>query len=215
MLTIPLGANPTGGIVVKGDVSFGGGPGNLQITQGTQKAIINWADFSINEGELTEFFQPNAQSVVLNRVTGGNPSAIFGALRGNGNVFVINPNGILVGANGSIDVNGLVLSTLDVSNGEFLAGGDQIFKGNSNSGNVTNMGRINAIGGDVFLLGRTVTNSGSIKGKGTVGLAAGEEILLSAAGGAGGERLFVRATGAGASGVGDSTTDPSKVLLSN
>lgn len=204
MWTIPIDANPTGGIVVNGDVSFGGGAGNLQITQGSQNAIINWADFSISEGELTEFFQPNAQSIVLNRVTGGNPSAIYGALKANGNVFVINPNGILVGQNGTIDVNGLVLSTLDVSNGEFLAGGDQIFEGNSDSGNVTNMGRINAIGGDVFLMGRSVTNNGSIKaGKGTAGLAAGEEILLSAAAGTpGGERLFVRATGAGASGVG-------------
>ncbi|MEC5127316.1 filamentous hemagglutinin N-terminal domain-containing protein, partial [Verrucomicrobiales bacterium BCK34] len=137
----------------------------------------------------------------LNRVTGGNPSAIHGALKANGNVFVINPNGILVGANGVIDVHGLALSTLDVSNGEFLAGGDMVFKGAGEG--VTNMGKINAIGGDVFLIGKTVTNTGTITARdGLVGLAAGEEVLLKANADANGERIFVRAAGSGVSGTG-------------
>ena len=171
--SIPIQANPSGGVVVNGDVTFSGGAGNLQINQGSHKAIIDWADFSIDAGELTQFNQPGNTSAVLNRVTGGNPSAIHGALKANGNVFVINPNGILVGANGVIDVHGLALSTLDVSNGEFLAGGDMVFKGNS--GDITNMGKINAIGGDVFLIGRTITNSGTITARsGTVGIGAGE-----------------------------------------
>ena len=125
----PVYSNPRGGVVVHGDVQFSGTGGNLQIKQNSRNAIINWDDFSIDAGELTQFHQPNSSAVVLNRVTGGNPSSIHGALRANGNVFVINPNGILIGAGGSIDVHGLVLSTLDVDNGEFLAGGDMIFKG--------------------------------------------------------------------------------------
>jgi trimeric autotransporter adhesin len=96
--TIPIRANPSGGVVVHGDVSFSGGAGNLQINQSSNKAIINWADFSIDAGELTQFNQPGVGAALLNRVTGGNPSAIHGALKANGNVFVINPNGILVGA---------------------------------------------------------------------------------------------------------------------
>ncbi|MDA7922002.1 filamentous hemagglutinin N-terminal domain-containing protein [Verrucomicrobiales bacterium] len=201
--SIPIQANPSGGVVVNGDVTFSGGAGNLQINQGSQKAIIDWADFSIDAGELTQFNQPGSTAAVLNRVTGGNPSAIHGALKANGNVFVINPNGILVGANGTIDVHGLALSTLDVSNGEFLAGGDMVFKGGS--GDITNMGRINAIGGDVFLIGRTVTNAagGTITARnGTVGLAAGEEVLLKEDSGMGNERMFVRAKGSGVSGTG-------------
>lgn len=197
--TLPIQGNPSGGIVVHGDVSFGGSAGNLQITQNSQNAIINWADFSINAGELTQFNQPGVSAAVLNRVTGGNPTAIHGALQANGNVFVINPNGILVGAGGTIDVHGLALSTLDVSNGEFLAGGDMVFQGQG--AGVTNMGRINAIGGDVFLIGQTVTNMGSIKAGGTVGLAAGTEVLLSSQGNSMGERVFVRAGGAGGTGV--------------
>lgn len=191
----PLMANPQGAAVVYGDVSFGGSASNLQILQGSQNAIINWDSFSIQSGELTQFRQPNSNAAVLNRVTGGDPSAIHGALKANGNVFVINPNGILVGPSGTIDVHGLVLSTLDVSNGEFLARGDMTFKGSSGAG-ITNLGRINAIGGDVFLIGKTVTNSGTVAASGgRVGMAAGEEVLLTASEGANGERMFVRAKG--------------------
>ncbi|NLT70137.1 MAG: filamentous hemagglutinin N-terminal domain-containing protein, partial [Verrucomicrobiaceae bacterium] len=200
--TSPVRANPHGGSVVHGDIHIGAGTGgHLQIHQGSANAIINWDSFSIAAGELTQFLQPGTSSAVLNRVTGGDPSAIHGALQANGNVFVINPNGILVGPGGTIDVHGLVLSTLDVSDGEFLAGGDQVFKGASDQG-VTNLGRINAIGGDVFLIGKTVTNSGAITATGRVGLAAGEEVLLTAAENASGERIFVRATGSGVSGTG-------------
>jgi len=211
----PVRANPRGGSVVHGNVNIGAGAGgNLQVRQTSNSAIINWESFSIDAGELTQFRQPNRNAAVLNRVTGGDPSAIHGALKANGNVFVINPNGILVGPGGTIDVHGLVLSTLDVENGEFLAGGDMTFKGVGE--NVTNMGRINGIGGDVFLIGRTVTNSGSITASsGTVGLAAGEEVLLTANGNTG-ERLFVRAKGAGVSGTGvlnDGTIEGAAVEL--
>ena len=193
----PAGANPSGGVVVHGDVGIGDGAGgNLQIDQRSANAIIDWEDFSIDAGELTQFNQPGSSAAALNRVTGGDPSAIHGALRANGNVFLINPNGILVGPGGSIDVHGLALSTLDIDNGEFLAGGDRVFQGQG-SGDVTNMGRINAIGGDVFLIGQNVANSGTISATGTVGLAAGEEVLVTAGEGAEGERMFVRAGGSG------------------
>ncbi|MEC5127651.1 filamentous hemagglutinin N-terminal domain-containing protein, partial [Verrucomicrobiales bacterium BCK34] len=214
-VTSPVLANPLGGVVVHGDVAIGtGAGGNLQINQSSNQAIIDWASFSIEAGELTQFLQPGSNAAVLNRVTGGDPTAIHGALQANGNVFVINPNGILIGAGGTIDVHGLALSTLDISNGEFLAGGDMVFKGAGEG--VTNMGRINAVGGDVFLIGKTVTNSGSVTASGTVGLAAGEEVLLKAAADAGGERIFVRAAGSGVSGIGilnDGTIEGAAVEL--
>ncbi len=214
-MTTPVLANPLGGVVVHGDVAIGAGAGgNLQINQASNRAIIDWASFSIDAGEVTQFIQPGTNSAVLNRVTGGDVSAIHGALKANGNVFVINPNGILVGAGGTIDVHGLALSTLDVSNGEFLAGGDLVFQGAGEG--VKNLGRINAVGGDVFLIGKTVTNSGSITASGTVGLAAGEEVLLKAASDVGGERVFVRAAGSGVSGTGilnDGTIEGAAVEL--
>ncbi|MCB1231143.1 MAG: filamentous hemagglutinin N-terminal domain-containing protein [Verrucomicrobiae bacterium] len=201
---LPAGvrANPGGGIVTQGVAEIGDGfGGQLLINQMSQKAVINWENFSINAGELTRFVQPSTDSAALNRVVSGNPSAIHGALQANGKLLLINPNGILVGAGGSIDVNGLVLSTLDVGDAEFMAGGDMIFKGNSGAG-VQNFGRINAIGGDVFLIGNSVTNAGSISATGTVGLAAGEEVLVTANPDANGERVFVRPVGNGSGGTG-------------
>ncbi|MCB1093898.1 MAG: filamentous hemagglutinin N-terminal domain-containing protein, partial [Verrucomicrobiae bacterium] len=125
MVSSPVRSNPAGGLVVNGNASIGDGlGGHLSINQLSDKAIINWQDFSIGAGETTQFIQPGANSAVLNRVVTGNPSSLLGALRANGKVMVINPNGILVGATGTVDVGGLVLSTLDVSDADFLGGGD-------------------------------------------------------------------------------------------
>lgn len=205
-MPIPLRGNPSGGVVVNGAIEIGDGLGGmLSISQSSQKGIINWDDFSIGAGEVTQFLQPSADSSTLNRVVSGNPSAIHGALQANGKIFVINPNGIMVGPGGSIDVAGLVMSTLDVSDAEYLAGGDMVFRGNSGAG-VQNFGRINAIGGDVFLIGKTVENAGSIGATGTVGLAAGEEVLITAAPDANGERVFVKPVGSGGAGTGITNT---------
>ena len=193
-------ANPENGVVVAGLAEIGEGlDGHLSIHQGSDRAIINWEAFSIAEGELTQFLQPGADSAILNRVIADNPSALNGALRANGNVFLINPAGIMVGPGGAIDVNGFVASTLDVPDASFMSGGDLIFSGSSENG-VTNFGRISAVGGDVFLIGKSVTNAGSIAAlEGTVGLAAGSEVLITAQPNAGGERVFVRpGPGAGA-----------------
>jgi filamentous hemagglutinin family protein len=213
-LALPPGAraNPSGGVVVHGDARFQGGAGSLSIRQGSQRAIIDWNDFSIQRGETTRFIQPGSSAAILNRVTGDNPSEIHGRLKANGNVFVINPNGILVGPSGRIDVHGLVLSTLDPGNASFLAGEDLVFKGASGAG-VVNYGSIDAIGGDVFLIGRTVRNVGSIRATGSVGLAAGREVLLTTGETATGERIFVRAGGNGASLQNDGTLQGAAVEL--
>ena len=190
-MTTILRGNPVGENVISGDASFDrASSGILSVTQSSQTAIIHWQDFSIGAGELTRFIQPNADAAVLNRVVSGLPSSIMGSLEANGRVFLINPNGILVGPGGRIDVGSFTASTLDAGDGEFLAGGDVLFQGESMAG-VTNQGTINAIGGDIFLLARNVENEGSLNApQGTVGLAAGTEILLKQAGS---ERVFVRA----------------------
>lgn len=211
----PLRANPSEGVVVHGDVRMSGSGRTLTVNQNSRNAIIDWASFSVESGELTRFIQPGRDSAVLNRVTGGDPSEIHGSLRGNGSVFVINPNGILVGPGGRIDAHSVVLSTLDVSNGEFLSRGDLVFKGAGEAG-VTNLGRVQGIDGDVILIGRTVENRGSLKAAGTVGLAAGSEVLLSASDGPSGQRLLVRASGSGVSGDGiynDGTIEGAAVEL--
>jgi len=185
-----LRANPSGGQVVAGDASFSSSGSTLTITQGSDRAIINWQDFSIPGGSTTRFVQPSGASAVLNRVTGGNPSAIQGTLIANGQVYLVNPNGILVGAGGVVNTAGFLASTLDVSDAAFLGGGDLRFTGNSKA-SVVNLGSIGASGGDVILIARTVENHGEIRApNGTAALAAGSEVLVKASGE---ERVFIEA----------------------
>jgi filamentous hemagglutinin family protein len=171
-------ANPTGPQVVNGQVSFKTSGNVLAITN-SPNAIINWADFSINPGELTRFIQQNPNSSVLNRIVGQNPSQILGALQSNGKVFLINPNGVLFGAGARVDTQALVASSLNLSNADFLAG-KLNFSGAAMSGNVSNKGAITTPGGgQVYLLAPNVENSGVITSpNGEVILAAGQSVRL-------------------------------------
>ncbi|MDB5569748.1 MAG: putative large exoprotein, partial [Hyphomicrobiales bacterium] len=155
-------------------------PSLLQVNQASQNAIIDWRSFSVGAGETARFAVPAGGST-LNRVTGADPSAIYGSLSSNGRLFLVNPNGIVVGPTGVIDTAGLVLSTHSVKDAEFLAGGAMTFSGPSTA-SVVNSGVIRSTGGgDVFLIARQVENRGSISAPGgTVGLAGGTEILITA-----------------------------------
>mgnify|MGYP003704260043 FL=1 len=152
--------------------------GNLLTVTNTPNAIINWGSFSIGANEITKFVQQSASSAVLNRVVGQDPSAILGALQSNGRVFLINPNGIVFGAGSQINVGGLVASTMNLSNEDFLAGRLRFNGGLGNS--VINQGNITTPqGGNVYLIGNAVTNNGIITSpKGEVVLAAGNSVEL-------------------------------------
>jgi filamentous hemagglutinin family protein len=200
----PCFANPTGGSVVGGDRNgtiSGSGTGTTTINQHGNRIIINWQDFSIGSGEVTRFVQPSASSWALNRIISGNPSLIYGSLQANGHVLVLNPNGILVGAQGRIDTKGFYASTLDIKDSTFMKGGALTLSGDSTA-SVRNEGTITALGGDVFLIANTVENSGTISApQGTVGLAAGSSVRLVPAGN---ERISVlagNANGPAANGV--------------
>lgn len=185
--------------MVSGTANITSSAGTLTVQQLSNLAILNWHDFSINAGELTKFVQPSALSEALNRVTGANPSAIYGTLQANGRVYLINPNGVTVGPTGVINTQSFVGSSLDTSNSAFLAGGDLTFSGSSLAG-VSNAGQINALGGDILLVAHTVQNTGSLNAAGgTTGMAAGSEVLFTATGN---QRVFVQAgSGAAATGV--------------
>jgi mucin-19 len=179
-------ANPVGEQVLSGEVSFDRStPNVLTIGQTTDRAIINWRDFSIGSGDVTRFVQPGAGSATLNRVVGGDPSTIYGQLQANGRIFLINPAGVLVGEGGRVDTGGLVASTLDLSNESFLEGAQIRFSGDSQA-SVRNHGRIGVSRGDVYLIARIVENTGSIRASsGTVGLGGGGEVVLIDGGGIG------------------------------
>ena len=179
-------ALPQGSQIVAGQVDISRpGINNMNINQGTHKAIINWQSFSIAHPEAVRFFQPNASSIALNRVTGVNPSLIYGRLTANGNIFVINPNGILVGSTGIVNVNSFMASTLNITDADFLSG-SYIFSqtlGKALS-SILNQGAISAAqGGSVSLIAPAVNNQGTIVASlGKVYIGSGEQVTLNFAG---------------------------------
>ena len=180
-IAVPLAvrANPTGGTVVAGSAGIAApNSTTVVVTQSSNRAIINWSDFSIGSGQVTKFIQPSAASAILNRVVGSDPSTLLGSLQSNGQVYLINPNGIVVGQGARIDTAGFAASTLDASNSEFLAGGDLHLSGQSGAA-VANLGAIGASQGNVYMVAQQVTNAGSITASGTVGLAAGTQVTLT------------------------------------
>lgn len=196
VLPVSVLANPSGQQVVAGNVNFQGlGTARLDINNLSQRAIINWQSFSIKQNEITNINQ-GANAFTLNRVVSGNPTAIYGQLKAaQGGVAVINPNGIVVGPGGSVDVAGmLTLSTLDISNKDFLNGGKDRFRGTTAAG-VRNYGTVTSSDGDVVMMGNFLQNAGSVSApKGVVAFGAGGDIIVDHAGGA---RISVQAGGAG------------------
>jgi filamentous hemagglutinin family protein len=149
------------------------------VNQSTNKAIINWQSFSVAKTETVDFNQPSSSSVTLNRVTGNESSIIAGAINANGQVFIVNSAGILFTGTSQVNVGGLVASTIDIPNQDFLSG-NYVFSGSSGN-SVINKGSLTAApGGYVSLMGKTVSNQGVITATlGTVALTSGSKITLN------------------------------------
>ncbi|RQS19262.1 filamentous hemagglutinin N-terminal domain-containing protein [Burkholderia sp. Bp8992] len=172
---LPAFALPTGEAITSGkaDIVRGDDGKSMSINQHSDKLVTNWQDFSVAGGERVSFQQPGSQSIALNRVIGNNGSQIHGQIDANGKVFLVNPNGVLFGSGAQINVGGLVASTQNIADADFLAGNYR-FAGNSNA-SIVNDGKITAAdGGSVALLGARVSNNGVIQAKmGRVALGAG------------------------------------------
>lgn len=170
-------ALPEGGQVAAGQAAITTAGSTMTIAQQTAQAIINWQNFGIGSGEAVHINQPNSQAMLLNRVIGSNPSEIFGQLTANGQVILVNPNGVFFRPGSSVDVGGLTASTLNIANEDFLKG-QLRFAGDSQNP-VINAGSINAQNGYVNLLAKEVINEGIIAAQtGSVNLAAGSGMSL-------------------------------------
>ncbi len=173
-------ALPEGETVVAGSASFDRSQADtLAISTASDKLIVDYNSFNIASRETVRFMQPGPQSIALNRVTGGDPSAIFGTLTANGQIFLVNPNGILFAPGSHVDVAGMVASTMDISNQDFLAG-RYVFSRTGSQAGIVNQGSLTANGGYVCLLAQGVDNRAAIQADlGTVVLAAGEKVTLA------------------------------------
>ncbi len=172
-------ALPQGAQVVQGSASFSSpNTSTLNITN-SNNTVINWQQFNIGSGQTTNFIQPNSASSVLNRVISNNPSQILGNLNSNGQVYLINQYGILVGEGARINTNGFFASTLNITNEDFLTGNLNFSEGGF--GDINNKGYIRAgEDGNVVLIAPNIENGGVIEVEnGNIILAAGESITIA------------------------------------
>ncbi len=170
---------PTGGQTVYGQAVIQQQLNRMEIQQNTQKAIVDWKTFNIGSQAQVNFQQPDASSVALNRVSLGNASVIEGKLTANGQVFLVNPSGVLFGKGAQVDVGGLVATTMKIDPNDF-ANGNYHFVRDGSTGEVVNQGNLKARdGGYIALIGATVRNEGNIRANGgTVAMAAGDGVRL-------------------------------------
>ncbi|EHI7194602.1 filamentous hemagglutinin N-terminal domain-containing protein, partial [Salmonella enterica] len=179
--TMVLAADlPTGGQIVGGQGSISTSGNQMTIHQQTQNMATNWHSFDIGKNNTVQFVQPDSSSVALNRVTGASGSQIMGTLKANGQVFILNPNGVLFGKDAQVNVGGLVASTKNISTADFMKG-QYTLSGNGNPGaQVVNQGSLTtAKGGYIVLAGERVSNSGTVTTpSGKTVLAAGKTVTL-------------------------------------
>ncbi|HSI57975.1 MAG TPA: filamentous hemagglutinin N-terminal domain-containing protein, partial [Ideonella sp.] len=174
-------ALPGGLNVVHGQAQVNTAGKTMTVTN-SNGAILNWQSFNIAAGQTVRFQQPGASSQVLNRVVGKDASSIFGNLSSNGKVWLLNPNGVLFGRSARIDVAGLVVSTLNLADNDFLANRYSLATALADmpGADIVNQGELRTtLGGRVALLGGNVRNEGLIDAPGgQVLLAAGRSIDL-------------------------------------
>jgi len=172
-------ASPSGGVVTSGSATVSQSGKITNINQSTNKASINWQKFNVASDETVNFNQPNVNSITLNRVVGNERSVINGALNANGQVWILNSNGVLFGKNASINTAGLLATTKELSDQDFNTG-NYTFKGSSTE-SVINLGEIDiSNSGYATLLANSVSNEGTIKAvKGSVRLIGANEVMIN------------------------------------
>lgn len=175
-------ALPSGGQIAAGtgSIAYSDTANKMTVSQTSKALIANWESFNIGQQSAVRFDQPGSSAVALNRIADSNPTQILGSLSSNGNIFLVNPSGIVFGNSAQVDVGGLVASSLDINDADFLAGSYRLQTSGA-AGSILNSGSINAPGGVVALIAPQVTNdaTGSITTPlGSTALAAGSQVSV-------------------------------------
>ena len=179
-LPVPCAAGACGGgpdvFVTSGKATYSVAGSVGTIEQLTDRAILNWQQFNVANGAQVVFKQPRDISVALNRIYDQSPSQILGAVTANGQIYLVNPNGMIFGANARVNVNTLIASSLDVP--------DSVFNGAGLAGAINQGGGVAALsatksalgdidvahgavlqtadGGRIFIFAPRVVNEGTI-----------------------------------------------------
>jgi filamentous hemagglutinin family protein len=162
-LSVPAWANPKDGTVSTGSATISAPSNNVtKVDQTSEGVVINWSSFNVGTGQTTQFVQPNAQAIAVNRIGGANASQILGTLDANGRVVLINGNGILFGKNSQVNVGSLIATSTDGSDSDVLSG--KFTKAGRQNAAIVNNGVITVgTNGTVALVAPNVTNNGTVQ----------------------------------------------------
>ena len=182
-LGLPTGvvAGPQGGVVTGGAGTISQGNNTTTINQATDRLAIDWQSFDVAADERVQYIQPDSSSVALNRILSNRGSEIHGRIDANGQVILVNPNGVIFGENAVVNAGGILASGLSIDPADFMNGDLHFQALEGTDGLVINSGLLHAAaGGSVSLLGKQVKNEGLISANlGTVNLAAGTEAIVT------------------------------------
>ena len=115
-------ALPAGGVVSAGSASISQTATTVTVNQSSTRAVVDWNSFNVGSTESVSFNQPSASAIALNRIHDANPSLINGTINANGRVWLINQNGMVFGSSAQVNVGGLLATTADISNADFMGG---------------------------------------------------------------------------------------------
>ncbi len=175
-------ALPKGGTVTSGSGTINTSGNRMTIDQSSQRLIADWDSFNIGVDASVTFNQPGSSAAALNRISDQSASRIMGSLNANGQVFLLNPSGIIFGATAQVNVGGLAASTLDITDGDFNSG-NYTFRSDGSAGSIYNAGTISAEGGYVAFISPIIENRGTIDADdGTVAMVAGDKVSLDLSG---------------------------------
>ncbi|HEV7456812.1 MAG TPA: filamentous hemagglutinin N-terminal domain-containing protein [Roseococcus sp.] len=177
-------AMPTGGQVTAGQALIQQQGTRTQITQGSDRAVIDWQRFDVGRDATVNFTQPSQNAWTLNRVNTPDPSMIAGRITANGGVAIVNPSGVVFAEGAQVNVGSLVASAAGITNQNFMAG-RMVFDGTPNPGaRVENRGEITvAERGLAALVAPGAANQGAIRARlGTAIVAGAETYRLDLAG---------------------------------
>ena len=174
-------AGPEGGEVAAGQGNISAPNSTTTvINQQSHNLAVDWNSFNVKANELVQFNQPSAKASALNRIHDQNPSQIFGSINANGNVLLVNPNGVFFSPTASVNVNSLIASGLDIKTQDFMEGRLDFNGVDGTGGMVVNQGILQAAtGGSITLVGKAVSNEGVILATaGQVNLVAGKQVII-------------------------------------
>ncbi len=181
LLSADAVAGPQGGQVVSGAGQIHQSGPTTTIDQATDLITIQWDSYNLSPEDVVNYRQPGRESVALNFILDHSGSEILGQINANGQVVLVNPNGIVFGEGAQVNVGGLIASGLSVNADDFLNGEVTFSSLEGTAGHVINRGIIEAAsGGSVTLLGREVRNEGVVSAHlGAINLAAGHQAVVT------------------------------------